>query len=408
MDSPWIGRKGRFTFGEHLVCDVYITAASPRGQGELDLPSARRHRALFLCAELDNGGAERHWASLLPGLVDRGLPVRLVAIKGGGRAYDQLQAQGVHVRALGRRGMASAFALAPLLGEWRGTPSVVVTFGYNAHFLGAVLSRLMRAPHVINWHRQKGWPMNRIERAAVRFAAFMGAGVIAVTEAQVGDLVSLGFDRSRVRVVPNGTIRSTPEAGSKYELRARLGLPTGAFVPVMVARLRPEKRHTDFIEALSQLRDRGHDVLGVIVGDGELEQELRQNVAGADAPVRFAGFQEDPGPWVRASDVVCLTSSHEALPMAIVEAMAAGRPCVATDVGGAADVIEEGASGFLFRPGDVSLLVALLERLALDEPLRMRLGKRGEELWEERFSLAQMNDRYFDYLCAVEGPPATW
>lgn len=365
-------------------------------------------RALFLCPILDNGGAERHWASLMPALAARGLGVRLVAVKGGGRAYQSLADAGVPVRSLGRSGIASATALPAVLAEHAGAPTVVVTFGYNAHVLGASYARMTGTPHVINWHRQQGWPMTRLDRLALGATARAGTGVIAVTDAQVADLEGLGFPRSRIRVVPNG-VPAPPDADVDVaELRTQLGIPSDAFVVVKVARLRPEKRHVDFIDAMSQLRDCVPNALGIIVGDGELASELHHYAVSQNAPVRFAGYQEVPTQWMLAADVVSLASEYEALPMALAEATACARPCVATNVGGATELVTEGENGFLYPPRDVKQLTQLLARMAEDPSGRQRMGQKSLERWRERFSLDAMADRYFALLTSVKGVPTSW
>jgi glycosyltransferase involved in cell wall biosynthesis len=364
-------------------------------------------RVLFLCAALDAGGAERHWASLMPALCDRGLAVRLVALEGGGRALEQLRAQGVPVRELGRSGVASLRALPSVLAEGQGRPAVIVTFGYNAHALGALAARTLGIPHILNWHRQAGWQMSPVEAGAVRLAARLGAGAIAVTAAQLPDLHGLGFRASRLRVVPNGTSARGTGAG-RSSMRGELGLPAKGLVAVLVARLRPEKRIVDFIDACARLRHELPDLRGVVVGDGPQAEELGHHAAEQDAPVHFAGYQADPTRWMVAADVVCLTSTHEALPMVLVEALACGRPCITTAVGGVGEIVEDGANGFVVAREDVPGLVRALRRLAMDPALRERMGAESLTRWRLSFSLDAMVVAYADLLRSVEGMPVTF
>jgi glycosyltransferase involved in cell wall biosynthesis len=294
--------------------------------------------------------------------------------------------------------VASLATLPALLAERKGTPSVVVTFGYNAHVLGAAFGRSTGTPHVINWHRQQGWPMSTTERGAVRVAARAGAAAIAVTSAQIPDLERLGLPPDRVQVVPNGVPATPNRSVSKEIVRAQLGLPRGVFLAVLVARLRPEKRVGDFVDAMAQLGARVPQALGVVVGDGELAQELRHHAKQTGAPVRFAGFEQDPAPWMLAADVVCLTSDFEALPMALAEATACGRPCIATDVGGNRELVEHGLNGYLVPARDPQSLVQRLESLARDPELRSRMGEQSFLRWEARFSFDAMVDRYFELL----------
>jgi glycosyltransferase involved in cell wall biosynthesis len=380
------------------------TAANTTREGV----SGTSSRLLFLCAELDNGGAERHWAALIPALADLGVGVRVVAIKGGGRALEVLQSAGVPIRELGRSGLRSFAALPALLEERGSHPTAIVTFGYNSHAVGAVLSRLTGTPQIINWHRQQGWPMNVVERNAVRLAAKAGAGVIGVTEAQIDDLSGLGFPAGRIRVVNNGVKEPAMAELDRSLIRGRLGLDDAAFIAVLVARLRPEKRIVDFIDAVALAKRRLPALQGVVVGDGPMGEELERYAVDRAADVRFVGHQRDPAAWMVAGDVVCLTSNFEALPISLVEAISCGRACIATDVGGTREIVEDGVNGKLTKPEDPASVAASMVLLAEDPDLREAMGEASLRRWRDCFSFDTMVDRYAGLLGSVKGPPAEW
>jgi glycosyltransferase involved in cell wall biosynthesis len=371
-------------------------------------PGRRSSRLLFLCAELDNGGAERHWAALLPALADLGVGVRVVAIKEGGRALVELRQAGIPIRELGQSGLRSFAALPSLLQERRSDLTAIVTFGYNSHALGAVFSRLTGTPQVVNWHRQQGWPMNPVERNAVRLAARAGAGVIAVTRAQIDDLSMLGFPADRIRVINNGVKAPTMTGLSRSSIRGRLDLDSEGIVALLVARLRPEKRIVDFIDAVALAKERLPDLLGIIVGDGPMLGELERYASDRAAAVRFVGHQRDPAPWMLAADFVCLTSSFEALPISLVEAISCGRPCIATDVGGTREIVENGVNGELTAPEDPASVAASIVRLGEDADLREAMGEASLRRWRNSFSFDTMVDRYARLLGSVKGPPTDW
>lgn len=369
----------------------------------------RAPRVLFLCPELDNGGAERHWASLLPALRDQGIDVRLVGIQGGGRAWEHLQADGIPARALGRSGLRSFLALPALLAERRRKPDVIVTFGYNAHALGGLFARLTGTPQVFNWHRQRGWPMTRAERASVEIPARLGAGAIAVCDAQLDDLHALGVKPERVRVIANGVPAPSEAAEAKNgDPMAGLGLPDGTVRFLLVARLRPEKRVEDFIDAVAQAHHDGSDVHGVVVGDGPDADALRARATSAAAPISFAGFQPDPMRWMLASDVVCLTSTHEALPMSLAEALACSRPCIATSVGSVPEMVHDGVNGVLVPPTRPDLLADAISALAGDPDKRRVMGEKSLQRWRERYDFRAMVTDYANLLSSVRGVPARW
>lgn len=362
--------------------------------------------ALFLCPELDAGGAESHWASLLPALAGQGINVRVITIKGGGRGLESLRADGIPVRELGYAGMGSVKALPNILEERRGNPRVIVTMAENAHALGAAFSRLTRTPQIVNWHHQPGLPIMPLHRrVAVRLAALAGAGVIAVTSAQLAELRQFGFAPRRTVVIPNGVPAPAAVEVPRQQLRAELGLPDDAFLAVLVARLRPEKRVDDFLAALGALRESTPAALGVVVGDGPLEDDLRRHASEGGVPVRFVGFQGEPTKYMLAADAVCLTSEFEALPMVLIEAAACGRPCIATRVGGNNEIIDDGVSGLLVEPGSADAFAAALSALAQDRALRDEMGRQALGRWRRLFSFEAMVDGYFDLLTKVSGPP---
>ena len=370
------------------------------------VPASQAARIVFLCAQLDNGGAERHWAELLPALAQRRIGVRCVALLGGGRALESLRADGIPVRELGRSGLASASLLPTLLTEARAQPSALVSFGYNAHALGALFSRITRTPQVVNWHRQAGWPMNAVEASAVRLAGRLGAGAIAVTEAQHPDLLGLDFDPRAIRTVANGV--GSQDLGRRAQERARLGMTPDEFVAVLVARLRPEKRIADFVAAVHQASQSDPRIRGIVVGDGPTADELRELAAAAAAPVTFVGHDPEPTRYMLAADVAVLASEFEALPISLVEALSCGRPCVATDVGGVREIVQDGDNGFLVPFGEPEAMAAALLRLSRDPETCARLGERSLDRWRERFSFTAMVADYARLLTSVTGPPTRW
>jgi glycosyltransferase involved in cell wall biosynthesis len=177
---------------------------------------------------------------------------------------------------------------------------------------------------------------------------------------------------------------------------------------VVVARLRPEKRHTDMLKALALMQDEGRDVHAIFVGDGPCEAELRREAAQRRLRVSFAGFQEDPSVHIAASDVVCLSSAFEALPMSLIEAAAAGRATVATNVGGTREIVRDGVTGLVVPARDARALADALARLSHDADLRALMGRRAKKMWEECFSFDAMVDAYLDLLSRVTGPPVGW
>ncbi len=130
------------------------------------------------------------------------------------------------------------------------------------------------------------------------------------------------------------------------------------------------------------------------MGDGDDREHLEQRAhdLGLAKSCLFLGYQEDVAPWYAVCDAVVLTSASEGTPVTIIEALAAGRPVVATKVGGVADVVDEGETGFLVRPGDTHALAERLEILAHDPERRVAMGVTGRERVLRRYAVARLVD----------------
>jgi glycosyltransferase involved in cell wall biosynthesis len=191
-------------------------------------------------------------------------------------------------------------------------------------------------------------------------------------------------------------------------LRKELNLTEATSIGVLVARLRPEKRVGDFIEAIAAARKKGADVRGVVVGDGPEEERLRAHAREAGEHVIFVGYQEDPARYVVAGDFLALTSEFEALPMSLIEAAACGRPAVASDVGGIREIVADGQSGIVVAAGDVAKFADAFAMLATDRELAASMGAAASRKWTSEYTFDAMADRYAKLLLNVSGPPVTW
>ena len=154
------------------------------------------------------------------------------------------------------------------------------------------------------------------------------------------------------------------------------------------------KRPAQLLEALACVRARGVDADLLLVGDGPLLQGLKELAArtGIAAHTHFLGYRDDVGRLYAASDVVALTSANEGTPVSLIEALAASRPVVSTDVGGVSDVVVEGRSGFLVGPEDVEAFADRLVRLAGDPGLRRVMGETGRADVLDRYSVPRLVD----------------
>ena len=205
---------------------------------------------------------------------------------------------------------------------------------------------------------------------------------------------------ARISVVPIGVEESPVEDQKEWRQRTRAswGIGDETIVIGNVARLVPFKGHRYLIDALSLVAKERSDILGVIIGDGELMAELEHQVGalGIGASVRFLGFRDNLHQLYPAFDVYCHSSLEleaEAFPLAILRALATGLPVVATGVGGISLMVREGVSGYLTKPGNAAALAAALRAPVSDAHLRQSMGGASRELFRKSFHAAAMAEK---------------
>lgn len=179
-------------------------------------------------------------------------------------------------------------------------------------------------------------------------------------------------------------------------------------VVAAVGRLRPEKGHRFLLEAVAKLRGDFPKILLVIVGDGSLRPDLEQQACElglADKHVRFLGFRDDVAEILAACDMFALASVAEGLGTAAIEAAAAGKPIVASRVGGLVDIVRDKETGRLVSPGDAGDLARAIAELAADAALAERLGRRAREFAFRNFTLEALVEKteavYAELLAGV-------
>ena len=350
-------------------------------------------RLLFVCPDMRLGGAERHWATLIVALADRGVQPKLIALGDRGAFFDDVARHGIPAECMGLRRRADPRGLRRALSvAAEFAPDAVVSRGVSAQLVGEAIARRARAVHVYNEHTPLT-PTGRLlpprphQRALTRLVARAIDEVVAVTERQVPPLERLGYPRGRIEVVHNGVFESDLDG-----VRPSAELGANGFPVLCVAGLRPEKRVDLFVEAVGAARRDNPDVRGYVAGEGR-ERERLERAAAANG-VTLLGAREDVLDLVAAAGAVCLPSEAEAMPMSLLEAMALGRPAIATDVGGNAELIRDGDTGRLVPAGDGRALTRAMVELAGDPARAEEMGAAGRSLQRERFTGERMVDGY--------------
>jgi glycosyltransferase involved in cell wall biosynthesis len=358
-------------------------------------------RALFVAPNLARGGAERQWSILLPRLAARGHAVILLTLDGEGSFAEDLREQGIVGFSARFRHRRDVAGLVRALRARRYDPDVVVSQGTSANVVGALLKRLTRGAHAVANHTLSPDLLRQNQHRLERLVARNADAAVAVSQAQVPALAEAGFRRDRIRVIPNGVELAIDHA-SRASMRAELGLGDDDFGAFLVATLRPEKRALHFADAVLAAHKRDPRVRGVIVGSGPDLAQLEERSRSSAGALVVTGERDDIGRLLPAADAVCLTSLTEALPMTLLEGMAAGKPVISTAVGGAKEVVVDGETGILVARDDIAAFAAALVQLAGDRQLAAELGRRGLARQRAHYTAESMVDGYDAALRELE------
>lgn len=270
-------------------------------------------------------------------------------------------------------------------------------FGSNAW--GALLSRTSRTPLIAHEHNFSQVASRSRSFISRRWIATRAHRVLCVSDS-VADIERAGGVPERLlQVVPNGV--RLDGAWPRDRARTELGLTARSFTIGIVGRLREEKAHEVLLDAVARLARQGRDVRLCIVGEGPRERDLRLLAAslGIESRVTWAGERRDAATLAAAFDAAVVCSHWEGLPLAALEAMAAGTPLIASSVGGLPTLLADGA-GLLAPPGDPAAFAAALAQL-VDHPERARrLGAAGRARIADRYSFEAMVDTVQE--CYVE------
>ncbi|WP_410571268.1 glycosyltransferase [Amycolatopsis sp. cmx-4-61] len=342
-------------------------------------------RVLHVISEMGAGGAE----TLVAGMAARGGEYGWVSAvaSGGGFRADALAADGTPTFPvpLARRSktgvLKAAWATRRAIAEFR--PDVVL-----AHNVGASLvTRLAGRRPITVFHgvADEEYP------AAARILRRTSEHVVAVSAAAADRLAASGLERPVV--IPNAVFGRMPVFG-RAEIRASLGVPERTPVALCLARLEPQKRHDVLLDAWAAV---GGDAVLWLAGDGSRRADLERRAHALGRRVEFLGTRADVPDLLAAADVTVLTSDWEGLPLAVLESMAAGRPVVATDVGGIGEVLA-GGGGIVVPPADPAATAAALNTLLFDPVARETVATEGIRAIERDYDPHTLMKSYDELL----------
>ena len=382
-----------------IAADEVRSAAGAAPQSPAGAQGQARLRLLLLTVGLGIGGTEEQVKELAVRLDRRRYDVTVCALKGDGAIAQELRALGLPVVLLegkGRGDVSVLYRLYRLIRTLR--PDLVHAFLGPANLGAALVGRLLPEPILVwsyrdldIWRRGLHW---MVDRWAVRRAAAVTCCSDAVRRFV---MQHMGLPPERITTIHNGVDRARFDAPAKVG-REQLGLRAQLPVVGTVCRLdEPKKGLAVLLQAMRLASDRGDAPAWqlVIVGEGPAREGLTQlsERLGLADRVIFAGSRRDVAAILPLLDLFVCPSLYEGFGIAIVEAMMAGRPVVASSVGGITEIVRSGDTGLLVPPGDPAALAGAIQDLLRQPELAARLGREGKRAATE-FSVDTMVERH--------------
>lgn len=353
-------------------------------------------KVIHLVEDLKIGGAERVIADIAMGLDRKKYDVSVWCVTRGGETATELSEKGIDVKILGissYHNPLNTFKLTRQLKAAR--PEIVHTHGYFASVIGRLAARragisvILAHVHSTYWEYKKRHLM--IERKLSRFTH----KIICCSEAVENFVKNTEkITEKKTIVIYNGVDEERFfQLKNSTSIRAELGMDEEAAVVGTVSSLTPHKGHEFLVQAASLVLERLPSAKFLIVGDGPLRQRLEDQAKDLNIhpAVIFAGTRKDIPEILSLMDVFVLPShTREGLGISIIEAMAAERPVVATDIGGIPEVVNHGETGLLVPSGNPEALSNALIELLQNPKKAKEMGEKGRARVKEKFTTKKM------------------
>lgn len=355
-------------------------------------------RVLEIIPTLVRGGAEKQLTLLAGGLPREDFDVHVAVLTHDGPYRETLDQQQIPVTVIGKRWKVDPQAYWKLRRFIRKlAPDIVHTWIFAANCYGRQAAFAAGVKHVIAGERcvdqWKAWHELAIDRRLARRTER-----IVTNSSGVRDFyVERRLPAEKFVVIPNGIVPVATESPiSRADLLAEVGLPADARLIGAVGRLWPQKRYKDLIFATELLKSARDDAHLLIIGDGPQSDRLVEyrDLLELSQRVHFLGARNDVPQLLPHLDCFWLGSGYEGQSNALMEAMSAGVPVVATDIPGNRDLVVPDETGYLVPVGNVADFARKTNLLLDDESLSRRIGQAGRDRMLETFSVANMVDRH--------------
>lgn len=373
----------------------------------------KRTRVLYVIWSLETGGAEQVVAALATGLDTQRFEPMVCCLNWEGKLAPFVKEKGIPVFSLDKKkgfDFGVALRLKRLL--QRESIDIVHTHLWTSNFWGRIAAVLAGTPVIVTTEHNidvwKSWYHFVLDRLLARFTS----RVVYVSDSVMDFYMDkTGVQPPQGQRIYNGidTTRFREEVDTQ-PLRQELGLSPQAQVISTIGRLVPQKGHRIFIDTMKRVHERCPQAVGLIVGEGECRQDLEDynREQGTEDAVVLTGLRQDIAQILHLSDLFVLSSFREGFPITILEAMAVGRPCVVTDVGGNREAVDSGTTGFVTPAGDPQALADPIVRLLESEETRALMADQARQRIDRLFSIEAMvsqTEALYEQLLVDSGLP---
>ncbi len=368
-------------------------------------------RILELITLGEIGGAQTVLVDLVKGISDRGYKVEIDVVFGAGEYLPQalnpwFRGQAAQMPLLGReinlyKDFMTLLQLKKLFRERE--YDIIHCHSSKASWLGRIAATWAGIPniymtvHGTSFHPGTSPLVRKIYKQLEKVVIPFASEYIFVSPNDLEEMKSLGLDASKCRLIPNGRPVPPPPGEGLREL---LAIPEDTPVACMVARLSKVKNPMALVRiAEIVIRQYPRDLLSpkfVLIGDGPMFDQCHSAIrkAGLEDSIYMVGHKEEASQYFWDADVAILTSDYEACPLVAIEAMATGTPVIASNVGGTGHVVSHGQTGYLYSSNNEEEAAQYLLNLLTDKELRVTMGNKALEFYQEEFTMERMVDHY--------------
>jgi glycosyltransferase involved in cell wall biosynthesis len=375
-------------------------------------PKSDKHlsRILLFTDSFSRGGTERQFVRLVKSLDQSKYDLSIGCLQRRGQLLSEAESTGIPIvefpiNSLYNIRAANQFAKLVRFLK-REQIQIVHAFDFYTSLFAVPAARIAGVPVVLASRRELLSLRSPWQQRTIRIACRVATGVVVNSRAARNDLVSLEpAIQNRIEVLHNCIdLREFNLRRSPAEVRRELGVSPNSIVVAGLGNLRPEKDFEAFLLAARRILDAIPSTEFLLIGDGPERDRLKRTAAELNltAQFRFLNDRSDVPDLLGAIDILVMSSASESFPNAILEAMAAGKPVVATDVGGIPELVEDGQTGFLVPPKDTVAIAHFVLELCRNSARRQEMGRAARSQVESNFTVesvvARLEEIYSSFV----------